>query len=220
MKKIMLLLTCMAAVLIANAQLLSVGDVTREGPEEEKKAQKINLVFMWFGGNLANFTRGTGEEDGFSLLTGLQFGIGTGVRISDNAHLGIGAEFSMQGAKYKYSEYIPGGDYGSSSASTRLNYLNFPLVVRFSKANQGFFAEGGIQPGLLLSAKNKISDNAQDIKGDLKKFDVGIPLGIGYKFTKKIGASLRFTPGLININKEGESKNRNMVFSLRASYSL
>ena len=128
----------------------------------------------------------------------------------------------MQGGKYKsmYNmDYMPGGTYGtsSSSATTRLNYLNFPLLVRYQREpRHGFFAEAGLQPGFLLSAK----DDGGNIKDGLNKFDVGIPVGAGYQFQNKFGVGLRVTPGLTNINKDAEYKNRNIVVSLRASYTL
>ena len=76
-----------------------------------------------------------------------------------------------------------------------------------------------MQPGLLLSAKNK-GTTTTNIKDDLKKLDIGIPIGVGYQLKNKIGVGLRITPGLMNVNKDKQFKNRNMVASLRASYAL
>lgn len=162
----------------------------------------------------------TGKEPKYNFTNGGQLGIETRVtKLSEYMILKAGAAYSMQGGKYKSSDYIPGGNYGTSSRTSRLNYLNFPVMVRYQRQRNGFFAEAGVQPGLLLSAKDKGSTTT-DIKTEVKKFDVGIPVGVGYKFKNKFGVGLRFTPGLINVNKDPQYKNRNMVTSLRASYSL
>jgi hypothetical protein len=92
-------------------------------------------------------------------------------------------------------------------------------MAHYQKANTGFFAEAGIQPGLLLSAKDQGAENT-DIKDEIKKFDIGVPVGVGYKFKNKFGAGLRIIPGVMNVNKDKQYKNRNMVVSLRATYTL
>jgi hypothetical protein len=162
----------------------------------------------------------TGQEPTYNFTNGVQIGIETQVtKLSEYVSLKAGAAYSMQGGKYKSYEYIPGGNYENSSAVSRLNYINFPVMVRYQRKQTGFFAEAGVQPGILVSAKDKRSTTT-DIKDEVKKFDVGIPVGAGYKFKNKFGVGLRLTPGLINVNKDPQYKNRNMVASLRASYSL
>ncbi len=141
------------------------------------------------------------------------------MRFSDYLGMGVGAAYSMQGGKYESNNYIPGGNYSSGSSTSRLNYLNFPILARYQRQRNGFFAEAGVQPGILLSAKDK-GATTTDIKDEINKFDVGIPVGVGYKFKNKVGVGLRITPGLLNVNKDGNFKNRNLVASLRASYSL
>ena len=186
--------------------------------QPSSKADKYRAWTMFaLGINLSNIT---GDNPKRTPAPGILSGIRTRVvNLSNDAGLDVGVEYSMQGGKYKSNDYIPGGSYGTSSATSRLNYLNFPVLIRFQRQRHGFFAEAGVQPGLLLSAKNK-GTTTTDIKDDLKKFDVGIPVGVGYRFKNKVGVGLRVTPGLMNINKEGESKNHNMVVSVRASYAL
>lgn len=172
-----------------------------------------------------NMSKLPGSEPDYSPK--IDFGVGVEIPIlnfSKMLGLHLGAAYSRQGAKLKsegYS-YTPGGGSGSSGSSTRttrLNYLNFPILVRYQKAQYGFFAEAGVQPGLLLSAKQK-SSTTTDIKDRTQKFDLGVPVGAGYQFENKIGVGVRVTPGLKNINKSDAYKNRNMVSSLRLSYTL
>lgn len=205
---------------------LSVEEFIKEEEERQEGQQfkKVNktgkTIDEWefyFAGLLSTKT---GNAPNYDPVTGLQFGVEKQIiPISEDISLGVGAAYSMQGGKYKSSDYIPGGNYSTTSRTSRLNYLNFPVFIRYKKASNGFFAEAGVQPGLLLSAKDK-GTTTTDIKDEIKKFDVGIPIGVGYKFKNKIGVGLRITPGLINVNKDKQYNNRNMVASLRASYSL
>jgi len=185
--------------------------------QPDKKKFK-SAIHVEAGANLANIE---GPEPDYSHVTGIVIGLSTQVvNITDELRVAIGAEYSMQGGKFKSYEYIPGGNYGSSSATTRLNYLNLPILAHYQKEEEhGFFAEAGLQPGLLLSAKNKGAETT-DIKDEVQKFDVGIPIGAGYRFKNKLGVALRYTPGLLNINKDDSYKHRNSVISFRASYAF
>jgi len=194
-------------------------DEEKQQHQQEKKVNKTGKSIDGWAQIFAalNWSTKTGSDPAYTPALGIQFGVHTQLmNLSDDIGLGIGAAYSMQGGKYKSYDYIPGGEYGTSSASSRLNYLNFPVLVRYQRQRHGFFAEAGVQPGLLLSAKDK----GNDIKGELKKFDLGIPVGVGYSFKNKFGVGLRVTPGLLNVNKDSQYKNRNMVASLRASYAL
>jgi hypothetical protein len=182
--------------------------------DEEAKKKKTEEGTDFLAG--AIFSTRTGTAPDYNPVLGLLIGARTRVPLSQDLGLSVGIEYSMQGGKYESHEYIPGGDYGTSSAISRLTYLNFPLMAHYQREGSGFFAEAGLQPGILLSAKNKGSD----IKDAMQKIDLGIPIGAGYKFKNKFGVALRIAPGLMNVNKDKENKSRNMVASLRASYSL
>jgi len=176
--------------------------------QEDKKVDKTDKSSKGWAQIFAglNLATKTGYPD-YTPTPGVLLGVQTQVsNLSDDVSLGIGAAFSMQGGKYKSTDYIPGGNYGESTSTSRLNYLNFPILARYQRQRHGFFAEAGVQPGLLLSAK----DNGANIKDDVKKVDVGIPIGVGYQLKNKVGVGLRITPGLINVNKDEQYKNRNM----------
>ena len=53
-----------------------------------------------------------------------------------------------------------------------------PLVIRY-QTKSGFYGEAGVQPGLLLSAKDKYSGITDNYKDHVKKFDFGIPCWSG-----------------------------------------
>lgn len=216
----------MKKILLSITMLLPFVCVLAQNPSKEKdsKKKKIDKIFELMG--FVNISSLPGESDAYSgTLLGGQ--IGGQVKLgqfSERLAVWGGAAFSMQGGKYK-SSYTGGGDYGDGSL--RLNYLNFPITARY-QTKSGFFAEGGIQPGLLLSAKNNFnysgSSGSNDVKDQINSFDIGIPIGLGYKFTENIGVSARFTPGITNINKSESTyeapKNRNMVIALGATYAF
>lgn len=71
----------------------------------------------------------------------------------------------MQGARYA-DEY----DGYKIEGKVILWYMNFPLVARYQTKN-GFFAEAGIQPGFLLSAKDKYDNSSHDYRYYINTFD-------------------------------------------------
>jgi len=234
MKKLVMMLSmaCLASTLYAQ---------TEEEKERQKRVdqqktdikitKKINGAAAAAVG--ANSSTLTGDETNNKSLRGFHVGIGIPVASLSNT-IGLRTEliYSQQGDRYSYGE----GTYGGETIS-RLNYLNLPVMARYQNRT-GFFAEAGLQPGLLLSAKEKrtstgmnggggssgSSSSTTDIKKDLNSFALGIPIGAGYVFKNKLALSARVTPGLLNVIKEdgafGGLKERNFVLSARVSYTL
>lgn len=159
-----------------------------------------------------------GESESWKNSFGAQGGVTFNVLDNFNKPISARAEVnvSMQGAKYE-------DDWGEGPVEgvTRLVYLNFPLVARYQLEN-GFFGEAGIQPGFLLSAKDKVNGETYDYKDWVNKFDLSIPIGVGYEFKNNFGVGLRVIPGITNINAgEGDiSKDRNFVVALRGTYTF
>ena len=120
------------------------------------------------------------------------------------------ANLSMQGAKWE--EY-------SLSGRTNLLYINIPLVIRY-QTESGFFGEAGIQPGLLLSAKDKYEDVTESYMDHMNALDISIPLGVGYEFKNNFGIGFRVIPGINDITKDEDDTDRNLVFALRGTYKL
>jgi len=154
-------------------------------------------------------------EDSWKGLYGIQAGAIMPIyNFSDPLSLRAEANITTQGARWEEESYDMEG-------KVSLLYLNFPVVVRYLHES-GFFAEAGLQPGILLSAKEKYEDENDDIKDYMKIFDMGIPLGIGYQINEKISVGLRFIPGITKIFEDADSddNDRNLVFALRGTYTL
>ncbi len=159
-----------------------------------------------------------GDSDSYNHAWGFHAGASTGLMdmLDRSMCIRAGANISLQGAGYE-------DDFGNGPMEgiTRLLYLNIPVLAQYRFEN-GFFAEAGVQPGFLLSAKDKFEGETYDYKDWVNSFDVGIPVGIGYQFENNFGIGLRIIPGLININAGDEtvSKDRNLVIALRGTYTF
>jgi len=159
-----------------------------------------------------------GESDSWTGAFGFQGGLAYNVFDRPLRRISVQAEanISMLGANYE-------DDWGDGPVNglTRLTYANLPLVLRYQMDN-GFFGEAGIQPGLLLSAKDKLNGESYDYSDWVNKFDFGIPLGVGYMVNNNFRIGLRAIPGITNINSGDNniSKDRNLVVAIRGTYSF
>jgi hypothetical protein len=130
--------------------------------------------------------------------------------ISEALSLRAEASLSMQGAKWEGDGY---------DGRTNLLYINVPVVVRYQLPG-GFFGEAGLQPGLLVSARDKYDDYTDSYMDYMNKFDLSIPVGIGYEFGNNIGVGLRVIPGITDITEDSDDKDHNLVFALRVTYTF
>lgn len=130
--------------------------------------------------------------------------------INEMLSIRVEGNFSMQGAKWQ--EY-------TLSGKTVLLYINLPCVVRY-KTKVGFFGEAGLQPGFLLSAKDKYEGTSESYMEHMNALDFSIPLGVGYEFNEKLGIGIRVIPGISDITKDKDYADRNLVFALRGTYRL
>jgi hypothetical protein len=157
-----------------------------------------------------------GQSGSWIDPVGVQVGVGLPVaKLNELMSIRAEINLSMQGARYE--DTYPG--LGLVKGRVNLLYANLPLVFRY-QTKIGFFGEAGIQPGFLLSAKDKYSGQTDDYKESVKKFDFAIPFGAGYEFKNNIGVGVRVIPGITNINTEGTSKDRNFVVALRGTYTF
>lgn len=159
-----------------------------------------------------------GESDSWMPAFGAQGGIAAELPFNCDFPLTAWVEtnISMQGARWEE-------DWGEglTKGITRTFNLNIPLTARYPFSG-GFYAEAGIQPGFILSAKDKYDGDSYDVKDWFKTFDLGIPLGVGYNFKNNFGVNLRLIPGLTNVNggEYDSYTDRNFVVALRGTYTL
>jgi hypothetical protein len=155
----------------------------------------------------SSITGGDSWEDPVGIQAGVFMPI---VNINEAMSIRVEANLSMQGARWKVY---------SMSGRTNLLYLNVPLVLRY-QTKSGFFGEAGLQPGLLLSAKDKYTGGSESYMEYMNKVDFSIPLGVGYEFKNNLGVGLRVIPGLNDITKDSDEKDRNFVVAVGVTYTF
>ncbi|KEY19988.1 porin family protein [Kaistella antarctica] len=187
-----------------------------------------------------------------SLAFAQQFGVKAGMNVSslsDDASLSdqkskigfnagvfmnapLAANFSIQPELMysqmgdKYNQKIGSSTYARSK---HLDYITVPVMFQYN-ATPGFYLEAGPEFGLLVSAKNKFTNEtanttineSSNYKDDLNGFNFGLGLGAGYYFTPNVGLTARYVAGLTDVAKDRISgdKVRNNVFQVGLAYKF
>ena len=153
---------------------------------------------------------------------GLSAGAELWYQFHNSLALSAGLIESNQGTKWEdyTSEYRDKEgkmvrDEYSISMSTQM--LNIPLLLHAFVA-PGLSFEVGVQPGFLLSAKNKMNDEEGDMKSLMKTFDLSIPIGISYEYMN-IQLDLRYNYGLTSLG-DFFDKGHNRSFVLTLGYGI
>lgn len=151
----------------------------------------------------SHYLGGTSSWNGtLAYMLGIEV---TVFKIHEKSSVRSGIIFAKQdGPNYKKSIESNNGNIQSyriwSDGVTSLYYLNVPILYQF-KSKGGFYIEGGIQAGILLSAKKEVSDsNGGDAKDNFKTFEFSVPVGIGYWFNERLSVGVRAINGLTNMN--------------------
>lgn len=176
---------------------------------------------------------------GFSEVAaqGIEFGAKLGINFSDTSGdnalrdgpitsipmIGVYAEILLN-EKFSFQpelQYSPQG-FGTGSGNNDViltQYLNLPLMGKYY-VTKGLSLEAGPQVGFLLDA----NDNGLNLNiiNDFKTFDLGLNLGLGYKFNNGLNLGFRYTIGISNINNIAGSTDsfRNGNGQLTIGYSF
>ncbi len=161
-----------------------------------------------------------GNGDSWSgLLPGYQAGAGFLHDIGIPGHFVLNGEVNVTSCGSKYKDtYEGGGGNSVFTGKVLLTYLNLPLMVQYRMA-KGLYGELGVQPGFLLSAKDKGENYNENYKPYTKSVDVGIPIGVGYLILRSLALNFRYCHGIANIDKNTDVV-RNRVFALRVLWML
>jgi hypothetical protein len=130
----------------------------------------------------------------------------------------VGDNFRAQ-AELQYSGQGTDSKVSLVTTNYTLGYLNIPVLLKYVDQS-GFFAEIGLQPGFLLSAKAVTGNSSTDYKSLFKSADFSGVLGIGYLSSYNIGIDLRYNPGLSKIGDGSFSGTaiKNRVFQVSLFY--
>lgn len=171
--------------------------------------QTIPFIYIFYFAFGSAFING---NDSWKDPVGLQVAIEAKfLEINDNSSISTGIGFSKQGAGWEESEL---------SGRVNLYYLNIPIMYRYT-SDKGIYGEIGLQPQILLSAKDKYNGITEDYKYGVKSFDLGLPVGAGYQINEQLSVGARVTYGLTNLDNLGsEISDHNVLVVAVIAYSL
>lgn len=179
------------------------------------------VIFLLGVSNFASAQISYGPRIGFNFPTiagvNNNAGFKVGLHIGGYVKMDLSESISFQ-PELLYS--MKGCSYINGGGGMSLNYLDIPLLFNFGKKFQ-FVA--GVQPSLLLSAKNQIgsSGNKVDVKSSINGFDIAPVLGMGYSLENGLNFGLRFSYGIPDVikNNAGNSQH-NFNTQLTFGYSF
>ena len=154
------------------------------------------------GFNLANLS---GDIDGNSMKFGLVAGAEAMYQFTPMIGLSAGLLYSMQGCE------------GEGDSKWNIDELNIPVLANFYVA-PGFALKAGLQPGLIVSSKEKAGDYSVDVKDAMQSLEISVPIGASYEFSDFV-IDARYNLGLSKLNK-GNGSIRNSVFQITVGYKI
>ena len=194
-------------MMIAAMMLMSVGAFAQEAGEMYIKPM--------VGGTMATVTNSDHTKFKLGFVGGAEFGY----NIADAFAVTAGALFTMQGTNMDDDEYI-------KDHSTTTTYINVPILANYYIA-PGLAIKAGVQPGFLISAKEKGSENLNGTgtwndfeetgTDGLNKVDFSIPVGLSYEFSDFV-IDARYNIGLTKISENAKPKNS--VIMLTIGYKI
>ena len=219
MKKMMMMLLMATVALTASAQN-EVGQFTLQ--------PKVGLNLASVSGVYTIDNPYTNEKDDGNLKGDFAIGVEAEYGLSEKFSVAAGVLYSCQGKDFGsvklYNNPDGSAGWGWDKNVLNLGYLNIPIVANFYFA-RNWAIKAGIQPGFLLSAKEKVDGIGtnesydKDIKSDYQSFDLSIPLGLSYEY-QKVVFDLRYNLGLTKINKKGDESCKNNVIQFTIGYKF
>src|ERR1700744_3311637 len=166
------------------------------------------------GLNLSTITVSNGFN-GYSYSTLANFNAGVFLKVP------VVRYFSVQPELYYSGQGFKADDGSGGTYSEHVNYLNIPVLAKFT-TRSGFFLETGPQLGLKLNAKDKENGISQDISSAYNSADFSWVFGAGFKIPMSpVGIDFRYNAGITNVandsyygNGYGQYGVRNGVFQI------
>ncbi|MFD0975299.1 porin family protein [Salinimicrobium gaetbulicola] len=175
-----------------------------------------------------NFASVGGDDtEGYDGRTGFHLGLVAEFPLTENFAFQPEVLYSSQGAKAEESDSYMGFTY-SSKATLKLDYINVPLMAKYT-VTPGFSIQAGPQLGFLINSEGdyeitmdgETESGTEDLKDDTKGFDFAVAAGLGYQLDMGIFFNARYNIGLSNIwDVEGEEdySQQNNVLQLSVGY--
>ena len=170
-----------------------------------------------------NFSNITGKDAADNKIkTGLQAGITYDIGIADDFVIQPGLSYVENGAKYD-------GSFASLTGNPKLhlNYLQLPITFQYQPElgtgklllGVGPYFGMGIGQVKVSNDNGSIKSNWDDL--NLKKFDAGGKLLVGYQLHNGISLNLNANLGMIKLDdSKNPSKINNTSFGITVGYKL
>jgi len=201
MKKLLLVVACVMAVLGAQAQT------------------EVGALFIrpMVGLSVTGF-RGDISDTKYRL--GTVFGGELEYRVARPVGLSAGLMFSKQGCGLKDADDV----------TITTNYLTLPVLLNYY-ITDNFAVKAGVQPGLMAYSNVEVKKNGKNVAVEnvddwFKKFDLAIPIGCSFTFSD-FQIDARYNLSVTNIadkiaTEYGEAGNKmyNSVFEVTVGYNF
>lgn len=208
----------MKKVLLTAAAVMTFGLMQAQ---EVKFGAKVGL-------NISNVS---GDIEESKNKVGFQIGGFAEIKVTDKFSIQPEMLYSTQGTKADQTYADADGSF-NIDLTQKLNYLNIPVMAKYY-VDKKFYVEAGPQIGFLLSAEQKAEASGVyfgqpvnetetvDNKSSLNSTDFGVNIGLGYNFSDKVGANLRYTSGLSDVDKDAkDSEIYNSNIGISISYNF
>ena len=163
----------------------------------------------------AGFVLSSVSGEDLRFKPGFQAGLEGQYQINNWFGLSAGLLYTTEGTKVKDVDW-----------KLNLGYINIPIMAKFY-VTKGLSLNAGLQPGIMVSAKEKYNEGGiswdKDVKDGCNGFDLSIPLSIAYEFTNGLTLEARYTTGLTNVGKDAGGRwddNKNQVLSINIGYKF
>jgi len=204
----------MKKIILSAALLMAVG-FSASAQEDIKFGVKAGVNFATFGGDI---------EDADSR-TGFHAGVVAEFKLSENFSIQPELLYSQMGAKFKDSGSFGGFSY-SYEQTSKFDYLSLPILAKYYVL-EGLSIEAGPQVGYLLSAKNEVKGDSEDVlaSGDVKdgskSVDFGVAGGLAYDLPIGVFFQARYYAGLSNVNdNDGDLDVKNSALQISVGYKF
>ena len=165
------------------------------------------------------------------MKLGFAGGAEFGYNFTDNITFTGGLLYTMAGAK---KDNVDVEGFFNMDYKTTLTYLNIPILFNYYIV-PGLALKTGIQPGILLSHKSKVtlyergkSEEVETTSSDrLNTVDITVPFGVSYEVSNFV-IDFRYNLGLLDIAKDDDDydhdydsvSGKNSYFMLTLGYKI
>ena len=173
-----------------------------------------------FGGGLVlglSSSQVNGDDLGGFNKAGILMGIFTNKLIYSSINFQIEMNFIMKGSDNKNMTKIEHKDYNRPDIT--LSYIEIPLLLQYQQNNL-LDIESGILFGYLINGYyNDLNGKLNSDINPFINYDIGLLVGLTYKYSEKIYFNTRISNSIIPIGKEDYEETSSYVASKKGKYN-